>query len=96
MDRVELHDVEYGDCTVLVGQNRQILIDVYKRQVLESAVELEEPPLPQAARERVSAAAVSYTHLDVYKRQPASRCAASTMPCANTRSTAAHSIRCPF
>ena len=27
--------------------------------VLESAVELEEPPLPQAARERVSAAAMS-------------------------------------
>lgn len=26
MDRVELHDVEYGDCTVLVGQNRQILM----------------------------------------------------------------------
>ena len=25
MDRVELHDVEYGDCTVLVGQNRQVL-----------------------------------------------------------------------
>ena len=28
MDRVELHDVEYGDCTVLVGQNRQILMAV--------------------------------------------------------------------
>ena len=26
MDRVELHDVEYGDCTVLVGQNQQILM----------------------------------------------------------------------
>lgn len=26
MDRIELHDVEYGDCTVLVGHNRSILM----------------------------------------------------------------------
>ncbi len=26
MDRIELHDVEYGDCTVFVGRNRSILM----------------------------------------------------------------------
>ncbi|MGN0479822.1 MAG: hypothetical protein ACI4GO_10360 [Hominenteromicrobium sp.] len=26
MDRIELHDVEYGDCTVLVGRNRSVLM----------------------------------------------------------------------
>lgn len=26
MDRIELHDVEYGDCTVLVGHNQSILM----------------------------------------------------------------------
>ena len=26
MDRLELHDVEYGDCTVLVGRDNSVLM----------------------------------------------------------------------
>ena len=26
MDRIELHDVEYGDCTVLVGRDQSVLM----------------------------------------------------------------------
>ena len=26
MERIELHDVEYGDCTVLVGRSNSILM----------------------------------------------------------------------